>query len=42
MVENFREKYPNFTEKNLVDLINSGHADFMVKTDGIYFERSED
>ncbi|MBO5256536.1 MAG: transglutaminase domain-containing protein [Clostridia bacterium] len=40
MVENFREKYPSFTEKNLVDLVNSGHADFMVKTDGIYFENA--
>lgn len=24
MVENFRKKYPNFTETNLVDLLNSG------------------
>ena len=40
MVENFREKYPNFTECNLIDLVNSGHADFMVKNDGIYFENA--
>ncbi len=40
MVENFRKKYPNFTETNLVDLLNSDHADFMIKTDGVYFENA--
>lgn len=40
MVERFREKHANFTDDNLRDLINSGHADFMYKPDGIYFENS--
>lgn len=40
MVENFRTKYPNFTEANLMDLINSGHADFMFKPDNLYFQNA--
>ncbi len=40
MIDTFREKYPNFTGFNLMDLINSGHADFMYKPDGIYFENA--
>lgn len=40
MVENFREKYPKFTENDLMNLINSGHADYMIKDDGIYFENA--
>lgn len=40
MVERFREKHPSFTERDLCALIDSGHADFMYKPDGIYFENA--
>ncbi|MGN1346734.1 MAG: transglutaminase-like domain-containing protein [Eubacteriales bacterium] len=34
----FREKHPSFTEANLTDLVNSGHADYLLRPDGMYFQ----
>ncbi len=38
MVVRFREKFPSFADANLLDIIDSGHADYLIKTDGVYFE----
>lgn len=40
MIAFIAEKHPGFGKENLTDLINSGHADYLITGEGIRFQRS--